>query len=191
MNQPLTRINEPCAPPAQGQTDDSREGDSTATLKQLLVLVEGDSLATSALMERLLARAFPQSDDDEGLSSIEVPSPYAYFLVVDVKILGDRQTWQTTQSELDTEAASRNQIIIVPCGTPPASALNFDQFDRASVSTKRVSAHGRRNESAGTPSATGSDDQASEADEGPLHDLLNVITEFAEQEGLLGHVGGY
>lgn len=191
MNKPLARINEPCAPPAQGQSDDSREGGSTATPKQLMVLVEGDSPATSALMERLLARAFPQWDDDEGLSSIEVPSPYAYFLFVDVKILGDRQTWQTTQSELDTEAASSNPIIILPCGTPPASALSFDQFDRASVSIKRISAHGQCNESAGMPSAIGSDDQASEADTGPLHDLLTVITEFAEQEGLLGHVGGY
>lgn len=191
MNKPLAPINELCAPPAQGQTDDSSEGGSTATPKQLMVLVEGDSLATSALMERLLARAFPQSDDDEGLSSIEVPSPYAYFLVVDVKILGDRQTWQTTQSELDTEAASSNQIIIVPCGTPPASALNFDQFHHARVSIKHVSAHGQCNESAGMPSVTGPDDQASKADEGPLHDLLNVITEFAVQEGLLGHVGGY
>lgn len=191
MNPPDDRTDDCSAPQAQDKTHDSRACGETATQKRLLVRIEGDGPATKALMERLLTRSFPQWDDDEGLSSIEVPSPYAYFLFVDVKILGDRQTWQTSQRELDAEAASGNRIIVVPCATAPDSVLDFGPFHRVGVAIKTVSALGQHHECASVPSTAGPNDQAGGADEAQLNDLLAAMTEFAEQEGLLAHVGGY
>ncbi len=158
-----------------GKQDDIECG-TAVTKKRLLVLVEGDLLATKLLMERFLTRVFPFSDDP---ILIELPNHNCVF--VEVKILGDSHPWETNQNDLDAEADSTNRIVVAPLRTALDTELVFDRFLNTNFSLKTVSAQNRSKTNSGLLSNEVSVDE----------ELLNVISEFAEQEGLLEQVGGY
>lgn len=148
--------------------------------RRLLVIVEGDCLATQSLMERLLDRQCPIGDEGDGLTWIEVPSRYSDFVFAGIEILGECRIWQTGQLELEAAAASASRIIIAPLCAGLETDLDWHCLRTADVSIKRVAAQ--------SPGQTG---VASDTDQDPLDELLNLIGEFADQQNLLTHVGGY
>lgn len=185
MNTSLTRINASGEPQVPDESHDDREGKTPFAANRLLVVVTGDCMATKALMERLVARQCPIGGEGDGLAWIEMPSRFCYFVFAGIKIIGDPWLWQTSQLELDAEAVSTNRIVIAPCCKGIGADLVFDRFNNANVSIKTFSAPSLDQAWASAPAHTTPENHD------PLDALLSVIGEFAEQENLLAHVGGY
>lgn len=142
-------------------------------------------MTIKALVEKLMALQCPIGDEGDGLTWIEVPSRYCYFVFAGVKLLGDQWMRHTSQTELDAEAASANRIVIAPHCREMDADLVLDQFKSANVSIKTVSVPSLDHEQASAVANVSPDDHD------PLSELLKVIADFGEQEKLLVHVGGY
>lgn len=176
MNKPIALVNEPGAQQPQGESHGGHAG--RMPLARLLILVAGDCGENPSLMDRLLALQSPIFNEEDGLIWIEVPSPYAYFVFAGVQVLGADQGWHACQNDLDAAIAGPSRIIVAPRRAGREAELIFHPSMNAGVLIKTVSAQsgGRENVSEG---------------QDPLNELLKVIAEFAEQENLLAHVGGY